>query len=160
MASPYRCTVSIDGDKFDAVSTGVVFETRKDKAGMPEMGSLVTNIRVLVDFHDEVNLPHATLKKLFDLANVVTREKIKDMKIEFWKDDAKQDALCSYSFKGWISRFETSNPAPEAVPMAMAAHGGGGGVSSSPLSTINHLLVLDLEPVLNQQNFKEITMSN
>jgi hypothetical protein len=123
------------------------------------MGSLVTNIRVLVDFHDDTNMPHATLKKLFDLANVVTREKIKDMKIEFWKDDSKQDALCAYAFKGWISRFETSNPAPEAVPAAMAAHAGGG-VAPSPLSTINHLLVLDLEPVLNQQNFKEITMSN
>ena len=160
MASPYRCTVTIDGSKFDAVSTSVVFETRKDKAGMPEMGSLLTSIRVLVDFHDDTNLPHGTLKKLFDLSNVVTRDKIKDMKIEFWKDDSKQDALCSYSFKGWLSRFETSNPLPEATPMAMSAAAGGGAQSSSPLATINHLLVLDLEPVLNQQNFKDISMSN
>jgi hypothetical protein len=153
MAAPYRSTVTVDGTKFDAVSTQVVFSTMKDRAGMPEMGSLTTTIRVWVDFHDDTNLPHSALKKLFDLANVVTREKIKDMKIEFWKDDAHEDALCSYSFKGWISRFETSNPLPLASPQTA-------GATSDPLGTINHLLTLDLEPAINQQNFKEITMSN
>jgi hypothetical protein len=159
MAAPYRSTVTIDGDKFDAVSTSVVFSTLKDKAGMPEMGSLQTTIRVWVDFHDDTNMPHGTLKKLFELANVVIREKIKDMKIEFWKDDSKQDALCSYGFKGWISRFETSNIIPEGVGMAQAA-GYGTASSQTALGAINHLLVMDLEPVLNQQNFKEIKMSN
>ena len=110
MAAPYRSTLTVDGTKIDAVWTTVRFSTRKDRAGMPEMGSLETSIRVCVDFHDDANLPHSTLKKIFDLAYVVTRDKIKDIKIEFWKDDAHQDALCSYGFKGWISSFETSNP--------------------------------------------------
>jgi hypothetical protein len=152
MAAPYRSTVTIDGKKFDAVSSSVVFSTLKDKAGMPEMGSLSTSIRVWVDFHDDVNMPNPTLKGLFDLSNVVTRDKIKNMKIEFWKDDAKQDALCSYSFKGWISRFETTNLTPDAAPQSTG--------STLPQATINHLLVMDLEPALNQQNFKEISMSN
>ena len=153
MASPYRSSVTVDGTKFDAISTQVVFSTMKDRAGMPEMGSLGTTIRVWVDFHDDTNLPHSALKKLFDLSNVVVRDKIKDIKIEFWKDDSHEDALCSYSFKGWISRFETANPLPLASPQTS-------GASADPLSTINHLLVLDLEPALNQANFKEITMSN
>jgi hypothetical protein len=139
-ASPCRSTVSVDGTKFDAVSVVVAFRTDKDHAGMPQMGSLQTNIRVWVDFHDDTNLPHASLKKLFDLANVVTREKVKDVKIEMWKDDSRQDALCSYSFKGWVSGFQTYNPADANGP--------------------NHLLVLDLEPALNQQNFKDMQMSN
>jgi hypothetical protein len=153
MAGPFRCTITVDGTKFDAISTSVKFSTLKDRSSMPEMGSLTTNITVYVDFHDEVNLPHAGLKKLFDLANVVTRDKIKDMKIEFWKDDSKKDALCSYAFKGWVSRFETLNPLPTSAP-------GSQGTDLSPHSTINHLLILDLEPALNQQNFKEIKMSN
>ena len=110
MATPYRCTVTIDGTKFNAISTSVKFSTEKDRAGMAQMGSLSTAIRVWADFHDDTNLPHGAVKKLFTLANVVTREKIKDMKIEYWKDDSHQDALASYSFKGWISHFETSNP--------------------------------------------------
>lgn len=145
MASPFRSTVTIDGSKFDAISTSVSFTSTKDRAGMPEMGSLTTAIRIWVDFHDDTNMPHATLKKLFELSNVVTREKVKDVKIEFWKDDAKQDALCSYSFKGWISRFETSNPIIDAENRGQH---------------VNHLLYLELEPVLNQQHFKEIKMSN
>lgn len=149
-AAPYRSTVTVDGTKFDAVSTVVAFQTDKDRAGMPQMGSLQTQIRVWIDFHDDTNLPHSALKKLFDLANVVTRDKIKDMKIEFWKDDGHQDALCSYSFKGWISGFHTCNP----------ANGNVAGADSNDLSNVNHLLVLDLEPALNQQNFKDVTMSN
>ena len=142
MASPNRCTVTIDGTKFDAVSANVTANTPKDNSGMPQMGALGTDITVCVDMHDDQNLPNSTLKKLFDLANVVTRDKIKDMKIEYWKDDSKQDALCSYSFKGWISKFSTSNP----------INTGDGGM--------NHMLVLDLEPALNQQNFKELKLSN
>jgi hypothetical protein len=147
MASPYRSTVTVDGTKFNAVSVVVAFQTDKDRAGMPQMGSLHTDIRVWVDFHDDTNLPHSALKKLFGLSNVVTRDKIKDIKIEFWKDDSQQDALCSYSFKGWISGFQTCNPV-------------GGSFEGAQNDQINHLLVLDLEPALNQQNFKDVSMSN
>jgi hypothetical protein len=42
MASPLRSTVTIDGNKFDALSSGVRFSTLKDRAGVPEMGSLAT----------------------------------------------------------------------------------------------------------------------
>ena len=157
MANPYRCTVTLDGTKFDAVSTTVRFHSEKDRAGMPQMGSLTTQIRVVADFHDDKNVPFSAIKKFFDLANVVTRDKIKAVKIEFWKDDAHQDALCSYSFKGWVSRFETSNPHP------VGAGGDAGNFATDPTSafqTLNHVMVLDLEPAINQENFKEIKMSN
>lgn len=153
MAAPYRSTVTIDGNKFDAASTSVAISTLTDRAGMPEMGSLTAAIRVWVDFHDDKNMPNGTLTKLFGLANVVSRDKIKDMKIEFWQDDSKQNALCSYKFKGWISRFETANPMPTTSPQS-------GGSDTSPYSTINHLLVLDLQPALNQQNFSDLSMGN
>ncbi len=145
MANPYRSSVTIDGTKFDAVSTQVVFTTQKDRSGMPEMGSLKTRIRVWADFHDDKNLPFSAVSSFFNLANVVTRDKIKSIKIEFWKDDAHSDALCTYKFNGWISNFETTNP-PVAGDDADTA--------------LNHLLILDLEPVLNQQNFQDIAISN
>lgn len=156
-ASPYRCTVTIDGTKFDAVSTAVRFTSEKDRAGMPQMGSLSTSIRVVADFHDDKNVPFSAVKKFFELANVVTRDKIKDIKIEYWKDDSHEDALCSYAFKGWISRYETSNPHP------LGNFGGEGDLVSEPslaYQSLNHVLVLDLEPALNQENFKEIKLSN
>ena len=145
--TPYRSTCTIDGTKFDCVSISVAFSTEKDRAGMPQMGSLKTNIRCLVDFHDDQNIPYSALSKLFDLANVVTRDKVKDVKVEFWKDEKHQDALCSYTFKGWISNFQTVNPVqPSKAAGSNAA--------------VNHLLILTLEPSLNQQNFADIKMSN
>ena len=87
MAIPSRCTVTIDGTKFDAVSSNVQFTTDKDRSGVPQMGSLSTVIRVWADFHDDKNLPFSAIKKMFDLANVVTNDKIKSMKIEFCQDD-------------------------------------------------------------------------
>jgi hypothetical protein len=157
-ASPYRCTVTVDGTKFDAVSSAVKFTTQKDKAGMPQMGSLHTFIRIVADFHDDKNVPYSAIKKFFDLANVVTRDKIKDIKIEFWKDDSHQDALCSYAFKGWISRFETSNPHPLGNTSGTADD-----LNTDPTlayQSLNHVLVLDLEPALNQENFTNIKLSN
>jgi|SRR5947209_2575446 len=148
-SSPYRSTCNVDGDIFDAVEIMVAFETAKDRAGMPQMGSLKTNIKVVIDIHDDKNMPFGTLSKLFDMANVVTHQKVKDIKLEFWKDDSHQDALCSYKFKGWLSGFHTCNPA-----------GGDVNAQGKDIPNLNHMLVLDLEPALNQQNFKEISLSN
>jgi hypothetical protein len=155
MASPYRCTVSIDGTKFGAVTSSVQFSTARDHNGIPQMGSLNTMIRVWVDFHDDQNMPFSAIKKLFDMANVVTMDKIKPMKIEFWKDDSRQDALCTYSFNGWIRRFETTNPVDAAD-----ANDDTSGMFAGIAPQLNHLLILDLEPAMNQKNYKEIKMSN
>ena len=159
MAAPYRCTVTIDGTKFDAVSTSIKFGTDKDKAGMPQMGTLTTEVRVWADFHDDQNIPFSAVKKMFDLANVVTRDKIKDIKIEFWKDDSHQDAICSYSFKGWISRFETSNPSDSTRGLHLS-NGNGSKSFQGIAPNLNHEMVLDLEPVMNQENFSDMKMSN
>jgi hypothetical protein len=145
--TPYRGTCTINGDDFDCLSISVVFSTKKDRAGMPLMGSLKSEVRCLVDFHDDENISHGSLKTLFDLANVVDRHKIMDMKVEFWQDESHHNALCSFSFKGWISNFQTLNPMQSL---------NGRGASDA----VNHLLVLGLQPVLNEQNFADIRIGN
>jgi len=158
MANPYRTTVTIDGNKFQAVTTSVKFNTAKDRSGVAQMGSLSTKIRVWADLHDDVNLPFSVVKSLFDLANVVTRDKIKAVKIEFWKDDSQQDALISYSFNGWIRRFETSNPL-DFLPRHVSASTEDA-LAEGTAPSLNHMLVLDIEPALNQQNFQDVKLSN
>ena len=137
MAQPSVTTVTIDGHKFNAFSVNVSLSTASEMAGMPMMGSLNSNIQVSVDMHDNTNLPFGTLKALFDLVNIVTRDKIKDIKIEFWQDDSQNDALCTYSFKGWISHWNTGS--------------GGGG---------NHTLTMSLQPSLDTKNYLDLKMSN
>lgn len=138
MAQPSITTVTIDGFSFNAIMANVTMSTSSDMAGMPGMGSLTAGVQVVVDMHDNANMPFASLKQLFDLTSVVTRDKVKDMKIEYWQDESKQDALCVYSFRGWISHWST---------------GSGGGGS-------NHTLQLTLQPALDSKNFAELKLSN
>ncbi|MGO4209905.1 hypothetical protein AB4043_03635, partial [Terriglobus sp. YAF25] len=90
-----------------------------------------------------------TMSNLFNLSNVVTRDKVKPIKLEFWKDDSHQDALASYNFNGWISGFHTLNPYQSETQLKDEDHAG-----------VNHILVLDLEAQMNQQNFRDIMLSN
>ena len=47
------------------------------------MGRPTYNISCSVNMHDTDNLPFDSLKRLYDLANAVSRDKIVDMKLEF-----------------------------------------------------------------------------
>jgi hypothetical protein len=137
MASPSGTTVTIDGNKFDAHSVNFGVSTSHEGDGMPMMGTLNCAIEFHIDINDNVNMPFTTLKALFDMANIVTRDKIKDIKIEFWRDESHQDAVCVYSFRGWIHNFN---------------------ISSS--GDANHTLSLSVEPALGKQQFHEFSMTN
>ena len=136
MAQPRRSTVTIDDVKFNAVTASIGVQTRGDHSGMPVMGSLQTHVDVVIDMHDDKNLPFSAVKKLFDLSNVVTRDKIKSVKIEFWKDEDQEDALCSFKFKGWIAHWQASSDSD------------------------NHTLVIHLQPALDQGSFSDLSLSN
>ena len=137
MASPRKTSITVDGSKFDALATHMGVHTAHDHSGMPLMGSLVCSISCVVDANDDVNVPFATLQKLWELANLVTRDKVKDIKIDFWKDENQEDVICSYKFRGWIASFSMD--------------GGGEG---------NHVLNLQLQPELGKLQYVEITLGN
>ncbi len=137
MAQPSNSTVTIDGNKFNAMAAHVSFATLHDHTGMPMMGSLQCVMQFVVDLHDTENMPYATLNALYTLANGVTRDKVKDVKVEFWTDESQSDAICTYSFKGWVSEFST---------------GSGGGA--------NHTLNLRVQPLLSDQQYINVEMGN
>lgn len=137
MAHPLVATVTIDGNKFHALSASVSFSTASDRVGMPMMGTFVPTIEISVDLHDKENMSFDLLKTLFDLAKLVNKDKIKDIKIEFWEDDSGTDVICTYTLKGWISHWNTSS--------------GNGG---------NHTLLMSIQPALDQNNFSDLAISN
>jgi hypothetical protein len=139
MPQPSVTTVTIDGDKFDALSASVSFSTASDKAGMPMMGSFSSSIEIVVDIHDNKNIPFSVVKKLFELSKVVTKDKIKDVKIEFWQDENRQDVICSYAFKGWVSHWHTGS-------------GNGHGT--------NHTLSMSIQPAIDDKNYNDLRISN
>ena len=133
MARPSNATVSIDGNDFNALSTHFGVASHHSHDGMPMM----CTVDVTVDMHDTDNLPFDTLKTLFQLASNVTRDSIKDIKITFWTDESQSDAICTYSFRGWISNYASTS---------------GGGT--------NHTLHLSLQPALDEKQFVNITLGN
>jgi hypothetical protein len=82
-------------------------------------------------------VPFANLSKLYALAILPTRDKIKDIKAEYWMDDGQADAICIYTFRGWISLFSTSS---------------GQGT--------DHTLRLNLQPELDTKQFVNIKLGN
>lgn len=138
MASPSNTTITVDGVKLNAFSTQIGISTPVDAyGGTPTMSTLMCAMDFSADMHDTVNVPYATVKKYFDLANVPTKDKIKDIKIEFWKDEHKHDAICTLSFKGWISAWNVSS--------------GGGS---------NHVLSVSIQPALDQQNLYHLQLGS
>ena len=101
------------------------------------MGSLVCSMSLSVDMHDNRNMPFSTVQQLFVLANRVTRDKVKQIKVEYWTDESQLDALCVYQFRGWLSSFSTSSG-----------------------SGTNHILNISLQPALDSQHFIDLQLSN
>ncbi|HKX30019.1 MAG TPA: hypothetical protein VJ302_20185 [Blastocatellia bacterium] len=149
---PGRVSVTIDGTKFNAIEAVFSMSTQKDAAGMPVLSTLNTTVKVWADVFDDKNVPFATIQKLFGLGNVPNREKIKDIKVEYWKDDTMQDVICSYKFKGWISLFELYNPVMDLGSHPM--------VKDARDRVYNHIMHLELTPVINKENFQEVAIGN
>jgi hypothetical protein len=115
---------------------------------------------VYVNFHDQTNLPFSAIQGFFNLANVVTQQNIVPIKIEFWKDDAAQDALYSYQFNGWIQRFTTLNPTDATRAINWGDHDSSWSTGDGWAPPLNHLLMLDLQVAMNQQNYSALAMAN
>lgn len=137
MPKPSNTTVTVDGDKFNVYSAHVAVGTAHDHLGMPTMGSVQCAFDCVIDVHDTENLPYAIVTKLFNLANRVTREKIVPIKIEFWADENQQDAICTYSFTGWVSNWSM---------------GSGNGA--------NHVAQVSFQPALNSDQFIDLKVGN
>lgn len=148
MASPYNSTCTIGGNTFDALEILVTLETTPDRNGMPTMGSFTSIVRVVVDMSDTQNMPYSTLSSMFNQSNVATQQSIVPIKLEYWVDETKQNALCCFKFNGWISAFQTVNPTGNLADV------------TSQGQVINNMLIIDLQPTLNQANQPNFTFSN
>jgi hypothetical protein len=146
MAQPSIASVSIGSSTFNAIGVHFGMGTVNDgMSGMPTMGSLNCAIAVIVNLNDQVNVPFATLNTLFQLAYGVTHDKIQDVVLSFWADDAKQDVICTYTFRGWISNYVTAT---------------GSSQNGQDGNATNHILTLTLQPELDAKQAVKIQLGN
>ena len=137
MAAPSNSTITIDGNKFNAMSAHFSLGTPHDHTGMPHMGQTQVAIAFTVDLHDTVNMPNSVLKQLFELSHTMTRDKIVPMKIQYWTDESQQEAIVTYSFDGWISQYYTGS--------------GDGG---------NHTLHISVQPTIGTNQYMTVDFGN
>ena len=134
---PYSAIISIDALKVDAFSTLSGISAVSDGTGMPLMGSMASTFEFSIDVHNQDVIPFTTVKTLFELCNQPTKDKIKDIKIEYWKNDEHDGAIISLAFKGWISSWTISS--------------GGGS---------NHILSITLQPQLDKSQYLNVQIGN
>ena len=134
---PSNSSVTIDCVKINTFSTLAGISSVADGSGMPMMGSMAPTLEFSADIHDQKAVPFASVRKLFDLCNLPTKDKIKDVKIEFWTDENRTDVILSLTFRGWLSSWTVTS--------------GGGS---------NHILSFSLQPELNQNHYADIKIGN
>ncbi|HUG80900.1 MAG TPA: hypothetical protein VML01_04505 [Bryobacterales bacterium] len=154
MATPVhqRNVININGIEFHAHSCEMRVGTAKDELGLPQMGTQATKICVSVDVQDEENMPFDKIQSLFELSNIVTSDKIVGMTFSFLRDENPDNVIVSFKLEGWISLFSVSN--------YMTPGGGADAGAADGPGLINNRLYLEIEPRVNEMNYKEITIGN
>ncbi len=150
MADRNRCTVTVGSIEVRAAAAEVSFGSSDEIDGMPVMGAHDMRIGAWIDIHDSASAPFDAIQGLFNLAYRPEAAAMQDIKIEFWRDDATTDVVCSFSFKGWIKRFRVANFAPQDATTGV----------SDALTAVNHLLYLELCPELGEANIRELAIGN
>jgi hypothetical protein len=136
-AHPSNASVTIDGLIINCFSTMAGIASVADYTGMPNIGSMTANLEFSCDIHDQKAVPFDTVRKLYNLCLLPTKDKVKDVKIEFWTDDARSDVILSLTLKGWLSSWNVSS---------------GGGK--------NHVLSFTVQPQLSKDQYIEMTVGN
>jgi hypothetical protein len=140
-----RVTLTFDGKKVDADRATFVVNTRRTELGMAKNELPFVSANVRINLNDKENAPFDLIQKLFDLSmELDSSKRIKDVKIEFWRDLSQKDPAVSYSFSGWINSFRTSNVDGDS------ANGG----------NLNNYIELEMLPDTTKKGFPSITCGN
>lgn len=134
---PSNSSVTIDGIVVNTFSTLAGISSVADGTGMPSMGAMGATLEFSADIHDQKAIPFTTVRQLYELCHLPTKDKIKDVKIEFWTDENRTDVILSLTFRGWLSSWNVSS--------------GGGS---------NHILSFTLQPELDQNQYFDIKIGN
>ena len=134
---PSNASITIDGIVVNTFATTAGFSSLADGNGMPQMGSMGTTMEFTIDVHDQKAIPFSTVKKLYELCMLPTKDKIKPIDIHFWTDENREDVICQLSFNGWISSWVMSS--------------GGGS---------NHVLSITVQPELKSNRYIQVDMKN
>jgi hypothetical protein len=151
MATLKRAVVKIDGTEISTIEAHYVVSRAANPAGRRIGDSMRARAYFYADISDTARNTQDNVIKLWKMATE-TADPLHDVEIAFFMDE-EEKRLQTVQFKGWISIFESFNPAVSGNGTGSAGMGGAGtGPSMTSLQQFGNVLFCELQVVLDDAN--------
>ena len=152
MAQTYkRVAVDIGGVKFWPVEAKYSLARNANQAGRRIGDSLQARAYIWLDAHDTSRLSQDQMIQLWKKATDA-KDNPEKVSITYYHEDGDR-VLSNVEFNGWISVFQTYNPAPGGQSLIGAGDGSTqAGVATQSFSGYNNVLYLELVAAVDEPN--------
>jgi hypothetical protein len=151
MAQTYkRVAVDIGGVKFYPVEAKYSLARNANQAGRRIGDSLQARAYIWLDAHDTSRLTQDQMIQLWKKATD-PKDNPEKVSITYYHEDGDR-VLSNVEFNGWISVFQTYNPAPNGQSLIAAGDGSTGGVATQSFSGYNNVLYMEVVASLDEPN--------
>lgn len=152
MAQTYkRVMVDIGGVKFYPIEAKYSLARNANQAGRRIGDSLQARAYIWLDAHDTARLSQDQMIQLWKKATD-PKDNPEKVSITYYHEDGDR-VLSNVEFNGWISVFQTFNPAPGTSSMIGAGDGSNtGGVATQSFSGYNNVLYLEVVAAVDEPN--------
>ena len=155
MAQTYkRVMVDIGGVKFFPIEAKYSLARNANQAGRRIGDSLQARAYIWLDAHDTARLSQDQMIQLWKKATD-PKDNPEKVSITYYHEDATR-VLTNVEFNGWISVFQTYNPAPGGQSLRAAggdgSTGGTSGVATQSFSGYNNVLYLEVVAAVDEPN--------
>ena len=144
-----RVQVKVGDVEFWPVEAKYSVARNANHAGRRTGDSMQARAYIWLDAHDTARLSQDQMITLWKKATDPKDNPEKVSITYFAEDDNK--VLTNVEFMGWISIFQTVNPAPGSSSF-MAGGNGSGGVATESMTGYNNILYLELVAALDEPN--------
>ena len=144
-----RVMCTIDSTKFYPVEARYSLSRSANQVGRRVGDSLQGRAYIFADIHDVSRITQDDVINLWKMATE-SKDPLHKIAITYYAEDGDK-VLNSVEFMGWISVFETTNPALTNTGGRQAGLGNTGAAAAS-LSGYNNIMYLELAVVLDETN--------
>ena len=145
-----RVMVDLGGVKFYPVEAKYSLARNANQAGRRIGDSLQARAYIWLDAHDTARLSQDQMIQLWKKATD-PKDNPEKVSITYYHEDGDR-VLSNVEFNGWISVFQTHNPAPNGQSLVAGGDGSTNGVATQSFSGYNNVLYIEVVAALDEPN--------
>jgi hypothetical protein len=150
-ATMKRAVVTVDDVEISAEEAHYVVRRTSNQVGRRLGGSMEAKAFFWADISDQSRNDADKIIKLWKMATE-TEDPLHKVEIAFYAEDANK-RVQTIKFQGWVSVFETFNPAISGNGAGASSIGGSAGPTMTAQRQYGNLLYCELSVVLDETNF-------